>query len=122
MLELSPSYWYQVTDITNFYPSIDKQKLVTKVAVKINDADVLKLLEEILHLKAINSAEIIEDVPGLWPGTIYSHFLANLYLDDFDKFMEKSTDGYVRYVDDMCFAVNNEESLKRVKSGTSDIS
>jgi len=114
MLELAPSYWYQITDVTNFYPSIDKQKLLAKLAVKINDADVLRLLEEILDLKAINWAEVIEDVPGLPPGTIYSHFLANLYLDDFDKFMEQSTENYVRYVDDMCFAIDSEQSLTRI--------
>lgn len=114
MLELAPSYWYQITDVTNFYPSINKQKLLAKIAIKINDAGVLRLIEEILHLKAINSTESIEEIPGLPPGTIYSHFLANLYLDDFDKFMEQSTDGYVRYVDDMCFAVDSEESLKRI--------
>jgi hypothetical protein len=28
MLELAPSYWYQITDVTNFYPSIDNLKLL----------------------------------------------------------------------------------------------
>lgn len=114
MLELAPSYWYQITDVTNFYPSIDKQKLLGKIAQKINDASVLRLVEEILSLKALNLAETLEDVPGLPPGTIYSHFLANLYLDDFDKFMEQATESYVRYVDDFCFAVDSEQSLKGI--------
>ena len=113
-MELTPSYWYQITDVTNFYPSIDKQKLLAKVALKINDARVLRLFEEILYLKAVNLAEVLEDVPGLPPGTIYSHFLANLYLDDFDKFMEQATERYVRYVDDLCFAVDSEQSLKGI--------
>jgi len=114
MLDLAPSYWYQITDVTNFYPSIDKQKLLAKVTLKINDASVLRLLEEILYLKAANLAGAVEDVPGLPPGTIYSHFLANLYLDDFDKFMEEATESYVRYVDDLCFAVDSEQSLKGI--------
>ena len=114
MLELAPNYWYQITDITNFYPSINKPKLLAKVALKINDASVLRLIEEILNLKAVNLAGAVEDVPGLPPGTIYSHFLANLYLDEFDKFMEGATESYVRYVDDLCFAVDSEQSLKGI--------
>ena len=121
ILELNPNHWYQITDITNYYPSIDKSKLLAKVAKKINDPDVLSLIEIIINLKAINLDEQIEIVPGLPPGTIYSHFLANLFLDEFDKFIEATTESYARYVDDICFVVKSENDLIALNKNIADI-
>lgn len=111
ILELSPSNWYEITDIANFYPSINITVLLSKIIKKVVDASALSLLDNLLTLKAINSKGGTEDITGLPPGPIYSHLFANLYLDDFDKFMEQNTESYSRYVDDLCFVTKNEKDL-----------
>lgn len=42
--------------------------------------------------------------PGISTGSCLSPVLSNLYLSDFDKFMQKNSKFYARYVDDMLIA------------------
>jgi retron-type reverse transcriptase len=107
--------WYQLSDIFNFYPSIDKATLKSLIAEKVVDANVLQLIDMILKIPAINSSEQLETIPGIPPGTIYAHFFANIYLDKFDKFMEARALIYSRYVDDFCFACSNEGELRTLE-------
>jgi hypothetical protein len=68
----------------------------------------------------INFNEEIEPVPGIPPGALYSHFFANIYLDEFDKLAQTLTLDYARYVDDICFVCDSLDELEKAKSELSN--
>lgn len=108
------SGWYLITDIENYYPSISKEWLIGLFRAKI-DNSTFRLVELFLNIEALGDDEKEEIVKGIPPGPIYSHFFANIYLDEFDHLAQKLTLGYARYVDDICFVCNSEEAIDNAK-------
>ena len=54
------------------------------------------------------------------PGVIYSHFFANIYLNDFDHQAITQSIKYARYVDDICFLCKDKTSLENLKKVLGD--
>ncbi len=80
----------------------------------------MSLIERFIRNSAIKFNEEIESVPGIPPGALYSHFFANIYLDEFDKLAQNLTLDYARYVDDICFVCGSLDELEKAKSELSN--
>ena len=87
-------YEYLKVDIKRFYDSINVNILFSKIENHVADTRLLELFK--LLLDAHKS--------GLSTGSCLSPALSNLYLDEFDRYMEKNSVFYSRYVDDMLVA------------------
>jgi len=115
-------------DISQYFPSIDRQLLLAKLQHRIKDPRVLDLLAKIIHHSPDfppNSSVPLAYFPGddlLTPlerskgipiGNLTSQFFANLYLDDFDHFVKHQlkVKAYCRYVDDMVLLANDKTQL-----------
>ncbi len=102
-------------DVEQFFPAIDHQILRRTLARKIDDADVLWLIDQIL----ISGVGVLADEyalryfprdnllaaqrpRGLPIGNLTSQFWANCYLNPFDHFVQRELQcpAYARYVDD----------------------
>ncbi len=127
--EYSRRYRYVLQcDIRQFFPSIDHAILRQQLAHKIQDDDVLWLINQILasgcgvlseqyemawfpgdDLFAVNRPR------GLPIGNLTSQFWANCYLNPFDHFIKRDLKcpAFVRYVDDMLLFANDKETLHR---------
>jgi len=113
-------------DIRQFFPSIDHAILCQQLARKIQDEDVLWLIDQILasgrgvlseqysmvwfpgdDLFAVNRPR------GLPIGNLTSQFWANCYLNSFDHFIKRELKckGYVRYVDDFLLFADDKRTL-----------
>lgn len=114
-LNYGQNAWYLITDISNYYPSIDKHRLRGIIARFVPDERTLALLSRILDVNAINSEGVLEVVTGLPAGAIHSHFFANVYLMEFDQLVSKSSASYARYVDDICIVFESKEEMERVE-------
>lgn len=102
-------------DIRHFFESINKEKLMEVLKGKIKDKDVLWVFEQI-----INSAPIPCPV-----GYYTSPWLANLYLEKLDWFIEhqlykerrgkriKYVRHYLRYVDDLLLIGTSKDDLEK---------
>ena len=103
-------------DVRQFFPSIDHALLRNSLARKIDDPDVMWLVDLILDSgRGVLSEEYeMQWFPGddllaaLRPrglpiGNLTSQFWANCYLNPFDHFIKRELGcpGYVRYVDDL---------------------
>jgi RNA-directed DNA polymerase len=117
-------------DVVRFFPSIDHVILRQILARKIDDGDVLWLIDRILESgRGILSEEYqMAYFPGddLWAalrprglpiGNLTSQFWANVYLNPFDHFVKrelrccKHHGGYVRYVDDVLLFADDKATL-----------
>ncbi len=113
-------------DIQQFFPSIDHAVLQQTLAKKIDDPDILWLIDTILASGRGVLAEMYEMVwfpgddllaslrpRGLPIGNLTSQFWANCYLNPLDHFIKRELrcPAYVRYVDDLRLFSNDKQQL-----------
>jgi len=113
-------------DIRRFFPSLDHALLRQTVAQKINDEQVLWLIDAILKSGKDVLTDQYEMVyfpgddllsalrpRGLPIGNLTSQFWANVYLNPLDHFIKRRLrcKGYVRYVDDLLLFAEDKRTL-----------
>jgi retron-type reverse transcriptase len=93
-------------DIHHFFDSIDQDILYEKLATKIKDAKVLRLIKAILGT--------IDH--GLPLGFFTSQWFANFYMQDFDHWIKEvcGVTHYARFMDDMALFDSNKYKLHNV--------
>lgn len=84
--------WVLESDIACFFESVPHCRLLDLMDLKVGDARISKLVASWLDRPA--------DGKGLLQGSPLSPLLANIYLDEFDRLMDRSDGRLVRYGDD----------------------
>lgn len=114
-------------DVVQHFPSIDHALLRAKLARRIRDAAVLELIDVIL---AAGAGVLVEQYTpvyfpgddlfavlrprGLPIGNLTSQFWSNVYLNDFDWFVQREIGcgAYLRYVDDFVLFSDDKRQLQ----------
>jgi len=93
-------------DIKKFFDSINQEILLEIIRIKIQDENVLWLIEKII--KSFPS--------GLPLGNVTSQIFANIYLNELDQFIKHQLKEkyYLRYCDDFIILSESEEQLKNL--------
>nr|YP_009262047.1 reverse transcriptase domain; domain X [Chrysoporthe austroafricana]AMX22122.1 reverse transcriptase domain; domain X [Chrysoporthe austroafricana] len=81
--------WVIEGDITQYFPTINHNILMHILRRKIKDNLILDLIEKGLKANIMEKREVRENLSGTPQGGILSPLLSNIYLDDFDNFMEE---------------------------------
>ncbi len=108
-----PDSWLWRADITKLFDSVDKLKMNQLLRRHISDSKTLWLLDETL-----DSYCSVEEGTGIPIGNLTSQILANIYLNEFDRFVKHNLKpfAYLRYGDDwLCFA-KSKEDLELIRS------
>lgn len=118
-------------DIRQYFPSIDHILLRDILSRKLDDPDILGLIDLILGSGRGVLAEeytmiyfegddlfAVNRPRGLPIGNLTSQFWANCYLNPFDHFVKRELGcrGYVRYVDDFLLFAHDKRELARWRS------
>lgn len=109
LLEDTCPFWILRTDISQFYESIDRNKLLEKL-----QGDSMLSYFSIWLIKKLFSHDLLKDEEGLPRGIALSSTLSELYMRKFDRWA-KSFDGvyyYARFVDDIIIFNNKEKYLE----------
>lgn len=103
-------------DLSSYFDTIAHAELFTKVAKRVNDKDIMRLLK--LIVKANGKR-------GIAQGSPISPLLSNIYLNEVDKMLEKAkgvtkSNGYanleyVRWADDLVILINDYVSCGKRK-------
>jgi RNA-directed DNA polymerase len=117
-------------DIRQYFPSIDHQILRLILALKIQDENILWLMDQILASGVGVLSEVYDMTwfpgdslfevfrpRGLPIGNLTSQFWANVYLTPFDHFVtrELGCQGYLRFVDDFLLFAEEKKTLWKWK-------
>lgn len=94
-------------DIKGFFDNVRIDKLLDMLKSKISDIKIIGLLEKYFYTQHLNG-DLLEVVSGLPQGIHSSGFLANIFLNDFDKVIKENTLGYARYVDDLFILIEKK--------------
>jgi group II intron reverse transcriptase/maturase len=109
-------YTYVVDiDLSKFFDRVNHDRLMSRLATRIRDKRVLKLIRAYLN-SGILVGDIIE-LPGEGTpqGGPLSPWLSNVVLDELDKELEKRGLRFVRYADDAAIYVRSPKAAERVK-------
>jgi RNA-directed DNA polymerase len=102
-------------DLSKFFDRVDHDVLMHRVARKIGDKHILRLIGKYLRAGVVIKGRLEKSREGVPQGGPLSPLLANILLDDLDKELEKRNHKFVRYADDFVILVRTQRAGLRVK-------
>jgi RNA-directed DNA polymerase len=102
-------------DLEKFFDRVNHDILMARIAKRIDDKRVLKILRAYLNAGILEEGLVEPSVEGVPQGGPLSPLLSNLLLDDLDKELEKRELQFVRFADDCNIYVKSERAGLRVK-------
>ncbi len=86
--------WFVEGDIKGFFDNIDHNTLIAILRKRIKDEKFLRLIRKLLSAGYMEDNTFHETYSGAVQGGIISPILANIYLDQFDKYMKEYKAGF----------------------------
>ena len=102
-------------DLSKFFDTVNHDVLMHRVARKVRDKRVLRLIGKYLRAGVKVRGRLQKTREGVPQGGPLSPLLANILLDDLDKELEKRGHKFARYADDFIILVKTERAGLRVK-------
>ena len=109
--------WVVDLDIERFFDNVNHDALMARVARKVDDKVLLKLIRAYLKAGVMEGGPLSPPEMGTPQGGPLSPLLSNIYLDDLDRELKKRGHSFVRYADDCNIYVASERAGKRVMGG-----
>jgi group II intron reverse transcriptase/maturase len=101
-------------DLEKFFDRVNHDKLMARVARKVDDKRVLKLIRRYLESGVLVNGVKVASEEGTPQGGPLSPLLANILLDDLDKELERRGLKFCRYADDCNIYVRSKRAGERV--------
>lgn len=101
-------------DLSKFFDTVDHDVLMLRVARKIRDKRVLRLIGKYLRAGVVINGRQEATRKGVPQGGPLSPLLANILLDDLDKELERRGHRFARYADDFVILVKTRRAGERV--------
>lgn len=92
-------------DLSKFFDQVDHDILMHRLAKRIDDKQVLSLIGKYLRAGVSINGKVEPTTCGVPQGSPLSPLLANVMLDDLDRFLEEKDYHFARYADDFVISV-----------------
>lgn len=93
--------WVVDMDLSKCFDTLDHTIIIKAFRKRVTDGSILRLLQMFLESGVMVGNELHESHEGSPQGGVVSPFIANVYLDAFDRFMRGRNHRIVRYADDI---------------------
>ncbi len=109
--------WVVDLDLEKFFDRVNHDVLMSRVARRISDKRMLKLIRSFLNSGVMENGLVGPTDEGTPQGGPLSPLLSNLLLDELDRELERRGHRFVRYADDCNIYVKSERAGQRVMEG-----
>lgn len=106
--------WVVDLDLEKFFDRVNHDVLMSRVARRIEDKGVLRLLRRFLQAGVLEGGVASPRLEGTPQGGPLSPLLSNILLDEWDKELERRGHRFVRYADDCQIYVQSQRAGERV--------
>lgn len=106
--------WVVDIDLEQFFDRVHHDKLLGRLAQRVKDRRVLKLIRAFLNAGVMEQGLVSPTTEGTPQGGPLSPFLSNIVLDELDRELERRGHRFVRYADDCNIYVRSERAGQRV--------
>ena len=106
--------WVVDVDLEKFFDRVNHDVLMGRLAKRIADPRLLRLIRRYLEAGVLADGVVIERHEGTPQGGPLSPLLANVLLDDVDQELERRGHAFVRYADDCNVYVRSRRAAERV--------
>lgn len=111
--------WVVDLDVDKFFDRVNHDRLMSRVAERVQDKRVLKLIRAFLTAGVMDAGLVSPTTEGTPQGGPLSPLLSNLVLDELDQELEKRGLRFCRYADDCNIYVGSERAGQRVMKSIS---
>lgn len=106
--------WVVDLDLEKFFDRVNHDILLSRLARRINDKRVLRLIRSYLQAGLMTGGVVSPRVEGTPQGGPLSPLLSNVLLDELDKELERRAHKFCRYADDCNIYVQSKAAGERV--------
>lgn len=113
--------WVVDLDLEKFFDLVHHQRLMSKLALRVKDKAVLRLIGYMLKANVVMpDGVVVQSEEGVPQGGPLSPLLSNIVLDELDQELEERGHCFVRYADDCNIYVRSERAGQRVMASVTD--
>ena len=112
--------WVVDLDLEKFFDRVNHDKLMAKLARRISDKRLLKLIRAFLRAGVMEVGLVSPIDEGTPQGGPLSPLLSNIVLDELDQELERRGHRFVRYADDCNIYVRSQRAGERVMKSVSE--
>ena len=102
-------------DLAKFFDRVNHDVLMARLGKHVKDKRVMKLIGKYLRAGVMIDGQRYDTHEGVPQGGPLSPLLANVVLDDLDKYLESRELPFARYADDFVICVKSASRANRVK-------
>ncbi|MEU8061381.1 group II intron reverse transcriptase/maturase [Microbispora bryophytorum] len=106
--------WVVDVDLERFFDRVQFDVLMARVACKVRDRKILKLIRAYLEAGVMVDGVVQATVEGTPQGSPLSPILSNIMLDDLDRELWRRGHRFVRFADDIRVFVRSRRAAQRV--------
>ena len=106
--------WVVDLDLEKFFDRVNHDKLMAKIAERVSDKRLLKLIRAFLRAGVMEDGLVSPVDEGTPQGGPLSPLLSNIVLDEFDRELERRGLRFARYADDSNIYVRSRRAGERV--------
>lgn len=108
--------WVLKMDIANYFDSIRHDILLPVIREHTHEDDVTELIRSIITAPVFDekTGELTKNRQGIFQGAVCAPLLSNVYLMEYDREMERQSDFYIRYSDDILILERTKERAEEL--------
>ena len=111
--------WVVDMDLEKFFDRVNHDRLMARIAERIDDKQLLKLIRAFLTSGVMENGLVQATEEGTPQGGPLSPLLSNIVLDELDRELEQRGHRFVRYADDCNVYVRSQRAAERTLASVS---